>query len=105
VRDVSCECAREEEPALPQMLHLLNNAGILKKLKAPEARLAAWLKTDTDTETILERMYLATLSRPPTPAEIAIATKHVAALNGDRAAALQDLQYALINLSEFLLRH
>jgi hypothetical protein len=105
VRDVSCECAREEEPSLPQMLHLLNNAGILKKLKAPEARLAAWLKTDADTDTIVERMYLVTLSRRPTPAEVALATKHVAALNGDRVAALQDLQYALINLSEFLLRH
>lgn len=105
VRDVSCECAREEEPSLPQMLHLLNNAGIQKKLKASEARLAAWLKADKDVETIVERMYLATLSRRPTAAEIAIAIKHVAALDGDRAAALQDVQFALINLSEFLLRH
>ncbi|MBY0523803.1 MAG: DUF1553 domain-containing protein [Gemmataceae bacterium] len=105
VRDVSCECAREEEPSLPQMLHLLNNAGIQKKLKSPDARLAAWLKTDKEIETIVERMYLATLSRRPTPAEVAIAIKHVAALDGDRAAALQDVHYALINLSEFLLRH
>ena len=50
-------------------------------------------------------MYLATLSRKPTPAERAVAVKHVAKLDGDRAAALQDLQHALINLSEFLLRH
>ena len=105
VRDVSCECAREEEPSLPQMLHLLNNAGILKKIKAPEARLATWLKTDKDIETVVERMYLATLSRRPTPAEVALATKHIAALDGDRAAVLQDLQFALMNLSEFLLRH
>jgi len=105
VRDASCECAREEEPSLPQMLHLLNNAGIQKKIKAPESRLAKWLKDDKNTETIVERMYLATLSRKPTPAEVAVATKHVAKLDGDRAAALQDLQHALINLSEFLLRH
>ena len=40
VRDVSCECAREEDPSLPQMLHLLNNKGMLAKLKSPQARLA-----------------------------------------------------------------
>lgn len=105
VRDASCECAREEEPSLPQMLHLLNNVGIQKKIKAPESRLAKWLKEDKDTETTVERMYLATLSRKPTPGEQALAARHVAKLEGDRAAALQDLQHALINLSEFLLRH
>src|SRR5712692_2123870 len=40
VRDVSCECAREEDPSLPQMLHLLNNAGVLKKVTSPQSHLA-----------------------------------------------------------------
>src|ERR1700676_900620 len=31
VRDATCECAREDDPALPEMLHLLNNAGVLAK--------------------------------------------------------------------------
>jgi len=105
VRDVSCECAREEEPSLPQMLHLLNNAGILKKIKAPDSRLAKWLSAEKDTALVVERMYLATLNRRPTTSEAAVALKHVASLEGDRTAALQDLQYALFNLSEFLLRH
>ena len=105
VRDVSCECAREEEPSLAQMLHLLNNAGIQKKIKAPNNQLAKWLAADKDDAAVVERLYLATLSRRPTPAEAALAAKHIAALEGDRAAALQDLQHALFNLSEFLLRH
>ncbi|MBL8793066.1 MAG: DUF1553 domain-containing protein, partial [Planctomycetia bacterium] len=104
VRDVSCECAREEEPSLPQMLHLLNNAGILKKIKSPDNRLAKWLAEDKDNAVVVERIYLATLSRRPTAAESALAAKHVETV-GDRSAALQDLQYALFNLSEFLLRH
>jgi hypothetical protein len=104
VRDATCECAREEEPSLPQMLHLLNNVGIQKKIKAPESHLAKWLKEDKDTEVIIERMYLATLSRKPTAGERDVAARHIAKI-GDRAAALQDLQHALINLSEFLLRH
>src|SRR5712692_2884466 len=40
VRDASCECAREEDPSLPQMLHLLNNAGVLKKVTSPQSHLA-----------------------------------------------------------------
>jgi hypothetical protein len=105
VRDATCECAREEEPSLPEMLHLLNNAGIMKKLRSPDSRVARWVKEGKSTEAIIEQMYLATLSRRPTAAEIGVATKHVATLGGDRTAALQDVQYALINLSEFLLRH
>ena len=40
VRDVSCECAREDDPSLPEMLHLLNNAGVLKKVSSPQSHLA-----------------------------------------------------------------
>jgi hypothetical protein len=105
VRDATCECAREEDPSLPQMLHLLNNAGLLAKLKSPKGRLAGWLRDETDTKKVIEGVYLATLSRRPTAAEIDIATRHVAAVKGDRAKAMQDLQFALINSGEFLLRH
>ena len=49
-------------------------------------------------------MYLATLSRRPTPAEFKLADDHLAEL-GDPAAAFQDLQHALLNANEFLLRH
>jgi hypothetical protein len=105
VRDVSCECAREEDPSLPQMLHLLNNAGLLAKLKAPDNRLSAWLRDEKDERRLIENVYLATLSRRPTATESDIAVRHIAACGGDRAKAMQDLQFALINGNEFLLRH
>jgi hypothetical protein len=104
VRDVSCECAREEDPSLSQMLHLLNNKGMLKKVNAPESRLARALAEKQDTAALVEEIYLATLSRRPTPAEIDIVNRHIEKL-GDRVKGLQDLQYALFNLGEFLLRH
>jgi hypothetical protein len=104
VRDVSCECAREEDPSLPQMLHLLNNKGMLNKLSLPEGRLAKALREKKDDAAVVEQIYLATLSRRPTPAEVGIAKRHIAKL-GDRAKGLEDLQYALFNLGEFLLRH
>ena len=103
-RDATCECAREEDPSLPQMLHLLNNAGVLAKLDAPKGRLAAWLAKEKDAKRLIEDVYLATLSRRPKASETAIVLKHAAAL-GDRAKALRDLQFALINSPEFMLRH
>jgi hypothetical protein len=105
VRDAVCECAREDDPSLPEMLHLLNNENILAKLKSPKGRLARWLADGTDRKTVIENVYLATLSRRPTAAEIEIASRHVDMQKGDLAQAMQDLQFALMNTSEFLLRH
>ena len=53
---------------------------------------------------MIENVYLATLSRRPTRQEYRIAHKHFKAV-GDRAAAMRDLQHALLNANEFLLRH
>ena len=104
VRDVSCECAREEDPSLPQMLHLLNNKGMLIKVSSPHSRLASALREKKEDAALIEQIYLATLSRRPTAAEVNIATRHIEKL-GDRTRGLQDIQYALFNLGEFLLRH
>jgi hypothetical protein len=104
VRDVSCECAREEDPSLPQVLHLLNNKDVLKKIGSPQARLATALRDGKDNAALVEQIYLATLSRRPTAAEAGIAIRHITS-SEDRAKGLQDVQFALINLGEFLLRH
>ena len=97
VRDVSCECAREEDPSLPQMLHLLNNKGMLAKLKSPESRLSRWRCVKRKNDAVLvEQIYLATLSRRPTAAEIC--HHHAHRRVGDREKGLQDLQFALFNL-------
>ncbi len=104
VRDVTCECAREEDPSLPQILHLLNNAGLVEKVKSDKGRVAQWLKEGHDDRAMIEKIYLATLSRRPTPTEATVVLKHLENA-ADRRAGLYDLQYALINLNEFLLRH
>jgi len=104
IRDVQCDCAREEEPSLNQVIHLLNNAGLLAKVGSSQSRLGQWLAAGLKNEEIVERVYLATLSRKPTAAEQEVAAKHIISV-GDRNAALQDLQHALLNSDEFLLRH
>ena len=86
------------------MLHLLNNKGMLAKISSPEARLGKALRENKDNAALVEQIYLATLSRRPTTGELNIALRHIDQL-GDRVKGLQDLQYALFNLGEFLLRH
>jgi hypothetical protein len=103
-RDVVCECAREEDPALPQVLHMLNNAGVLAKVKSADGRIAKWLKAGKSDAWIVEHLYLATLSRRPTAHERELVSKFLAGAH-DRAAGFRDVQHALLNLNEFLLRH
>ncbi len=104
IRDVACDCARETEPSLNQVIHLINNPDVLNKLDADDSRLGRMLAKNKTTEAIIEEVYLASLSRRPSDRETQLALKHVAGLQ-DRAEGLRDLQHALINSNEFLLRH
>ena len=51
---------------------------------------------------LVEKVYLATLSRRPLPAEMDIA---LSALHGDRKQGLENLQWALLNKPEFLFNY
>ena len=79
---------------------------MLEKLKSPRGRArGSGCATEKDEKKLIENVYLATLSRLPRPEEVAIVGRHIASLEGDTAKAMQDLQFALMNSSEFLLRH
>ena len=104
IRDVACDCARETDPTLAQVMHLLNNAGILSRIDSEENRLAQWLDARFSDERIVESLYLATLSRRPNTEELKLAGRYVAAAQ-DRTEAFRDLQHALLNSNEFLMRH
>ncbi len=59
-----------------------------------------------DAEGRLEALYLATLARRPEPEERALALAYVARkAEGDRAAALSDVFWALLNGPEFRVNH
>ncbi len=104
IRDQQCDCAREEEPSLNQVIHLLNNSSVVEKTRATQGFLQRALAENKSTLDIVDQVYLAMLSRFPTADEKRLAEQHVATV-GDRATALEDLQHALLNLNEFLLRH
>jgi Protein of unknown function (DUF1549)/Protein of unknown function (DUF1553) len=104
VRNDACDCARESEPSLNEVIHLVNNAELLAKIKSPDNRLARAMKAGKSTAELVELAFLAALSRRPTARESAIALEHITRAT-DRLAGLEDLQHALIVSNEFLLRH
>jgi hypothetical protein len=103
-REQVCECERVSEPNLAQALHTLNNDVLAGKIAAPKGRIARLLAAKKAPEEIVTELYLACLSRRPSPAELALA-RQLLAEAGDPAAAYQDLLWSLLNSKEFLFVH
>ena len=104
VRDATCECARDPEPSLSQVIQMLNNPSVVANIKSDEARIGRWLGERKTTSHIVELIYLTTLSRRPTDSERALVRRHLRSMDNERSG-LFDLQFALLNSNEFLLRH
>jgi hypothetical protein len=104
VRNDACDCARETDPSLNEVIHLINNADLLARIESPASRLALAAKSGQTTAELVDLAFLATLTRRPTQQEKALALGHIAQAPA-HLAGLRDLQHALINSNEFLLRH
>jgi hypothetical protein len=104
LRNSPCECARSNSPDLAQTLHLLNGTLLQDKLTSSQGRIAGLLKSSARDETILEELYLATLSRPPTDAE-RDAIRQLLADSPNRQVGYEDVLWTLFNCPEFLFNH
>jgi hypothetical protein len=101
-RTMACDCERSMEPALPQTLYLMTDSSLQQKLsKSRAVELAKSMKSDDDA---LDELFLATLTRMPTPAEKQSFAAY-RAKKKDRQSALVDTLWALINTREFILNH
>ena len=99
-RDTGLAAERDNAINATQRLHLLNSTHVLRKLEQGSA-MRQLLKPDAyGGEPVVNRLYLTVLSRRPTLAEWARATKPDAGYT-----MLPDLAWALINSPEFLYRH
>jgi hypothetical protein len=74
-----------------------------KMLSEPDNRLGRLTAKGKTTGAILDELYLAALSRPPTARERARAVELIDRAK-DRRAALEDVLWGLVNAKEFLLR-
>ena len=102
-RVTACACERSGEVTLPQLLHLQNSETLLHKIHAPEGRLSQLLASKKSDDDILDELFLATLSRFPSPEKKAALKRELA--GDDRVEALRDLFWALLNSKEFAFNH
>jgi hypothetical protein len=103
-RVTACACERSGEVTMPQLLHLQNGEAVVAKIRSGEGRLARLLRQKTSDDEVVEELFLATLSRPPSEAQKA---KVKGALAGGEARdeVLRDLFWALLNSKEFAFNH
>lgn len=104
LRTSPCECERGARLDFTQVLSLLNGEALQRKLSAPEGRVARLLSAKIADAEAIEELYLASLSRPPTPKETATAARLLSAAP-NRKDGLEDLLWTLLNSAEFILDH
>jgi len=103
-RQITCECERSTQPNIAQALHLLNGDFLNKKIADPTGRVELLLKAKTPLLDVVEELYVTTLSRPPQPGETVRALDWIKKAPTEREG-VQDLQWVLLNSTEFLFNH
>jgi hypothetical protein len=94
-RDIICE--RDTQPDMAQTMHLISGSTIAAKVSG--AKLDLTLGDDQ----LLQRIYLTSLSRRPSPEERTAILAEVG--KRDRRAVYEDLLWAILNSKEFLFQH
>jgi hypothetical protein len=94
------DVVRSSDGSIAQALALMNDPIVTDRVRAANhSTVEQTLAATRDPATIVDRLYLATLSRRPTPAEKEAAVAYLRA--GELVERTEDLQYALINSLEF----
>ena len=99
-RESACECERRSDFSLPQALNLVNGKTISDAVADPKGRVAKLVLSGKSDEAMVEELYLASLSRPPSAEERQRGVKYLT--NGAKASRAQDLLWALLNSKAFL---
>ena len=84
------------EPTWPQALHMINSNSINKKLRSSSRTLTRLIKEKLGNQELITELYLSTLSRFPTDAEIETAEAYIVESPKYRAGC-EDLLWALIS--------
>ena len=99
-RESSCECERRADFSLPQALNLVNGRTISDAVADSKGRIAKAVLSGRDDKTIVDELYLASISRIPSAEESERGVKYLS--GGARATRAQDLLWALLNSKGFL---
>jgi uncharacterized protein DUF1553 len=102
-RLLTCECERSDDATLSRAFQLLTGELLNQLLAEKDNRLGRLMAAGKTDREIVEELYLAALTRPPSDAELKAAITFVAKAKS-RRAGLEDFLGGLLNSKEFLLR-
>lgn len=102
-----CPCERDARPSIVQALHLMNSRLLQGKLasKDASARVERLAGSQLPPEEIVNELYLACYTRPPSGEELKIATGAFTTEGATRRAAIEDVLWSLLNSAEFVFNH
>jgi hypothetical protein len=103
-RITACACERTGDVTMPQLLHLQNGESVVRKIGAPEGRLAKLLKAGASDTQVIEELFLATLGRLPDAAQRRAVQAELAGGEA-RDEVFRDLFWSLLNSKEFAFNH
>jgi hypothetical protein len=101
---VQCDCERDGNASIFQVLTLANHPRIWEKLAEPNGRVAQILKDVSDDSARVEEVFLSTVGRLPSDTEREACLKYMKAAETP-AKGLQGVMWSLLNTREFLLQH
>jgi hypothetical protein len=101
----ACECERNHEPSVAQVLHLLNAPEIQAKLSHDGGYVAKLVKREKEDGPLVEELYLTFCSRRPTEKERQAALAYLQEHKEKRREAVEDLAWGMLNTLEFVFNH
>lgn len=103
-RDTPYEGDRNCEPTLRQALYVVSSDHLQWKIAGGQ-RIRQLLEGKKTAPEIVEELYLAALSRPPSDNEKQKALEYVDKNKADRGQALQDVMWTVLSTKEFIVNH
>ena len=103
-RLITCDCERSGEPSMPQVLHLYNGDTLNGKLQAAGG--AVEKAAALPSAEVVDGLYFAAFSRPPTAEERSRVVAELEATKlEERRQAIEDLYWSVLSSREFLFNH
>ena len=114
LRTVNCDCEREQQPSLAQILFVRNDQDLHGMIGRSDGWIAELAKESSkqdkdrpaaeEHEELVRLAYLRALSREPNGRELTRSLQHLERAT-DRLEGLRDLVWALLNTQEFITNH
>jgi hypothetical protein len=105
VRQSACECERNGEASVAQVLHFLNSPEIHAKLSHEGGAIRRQVESNDDDGQLADELYLTFYNRFPSESERAVAVEYLSGQSAERRRAAEDLAWSMLNSLEFMFNH